>query len=549
MSNRINNIIFIFTALFIALIIRIHYFQTVKRETYTYQAVKQRAIDTTLKIVRGNIYDRNMIPFTNVEEELHVIAVPNLIKETERASEILTTLTGLEYSYIKSKLGGKEPATFTIVNMNDKYVEDLKENPGIKMLTLSKRYGEFSLSRHLIGYVNAADQSGSSGIEKIFNDTLTMNQHQNIEMIGDASKRLIPGLGYRITNYFSESQNKALRLALDFHLQKIIEEVMDKDIKSGAVILTDVKTGDILALGSRPNFSQNKIGEHLKSNKSELMNKALSAYDIGSVFKIIVAAAALEGRTVSPEHVFNCTGFIEVDGMNFGCFSKQNGHGEIDFRQAFAESCNSVFIDVGLKTGYKAIVDMARRFGLGSSNNVIDGLAQQGGYIPSKKYISLRETANISIGQGEILVTPIQIVDLVMTIANDGIKKKINVVDAVISNTGDILESFRKKDDRRIISASTAQVIKEMMHDVTVKGTGVKANLDEYGGIAGKTGSAETGWVVDGEAKVHAWFAGYFPVDSPKYAMVVFAEDGRQGGSAAAPVFREIAERVISLNR
>ncbi len=549
MQKRLNFFILVVTMLFVVLSVRILYFQTLKREDFTYQVVRQRAIDTTIKIVRGNIYDRNMIPFTNVEEKVHVIVVPNLIKDIGKTIEILSALTEVDKDELKSKLEVKTPLSFVVDDMNIKDIESTNTNPGIKVFKLNKRYGEKSFARHLIGYVNAKDQSGVSGLEKIFNKQLSMDKYQNIAMIGDAVKRFIPGLGYRVTNYMSESQYNGVKLTIDFHIQRIIEEMMDKEIEDGAVVLSDVLTGDILGIASRPNYSQNKIEEHLKSKGSELVNKAFNAYDIGSVFKIVVAAAALEGKVVSTDDMFHCTGFIEVDGMSFGCFSKQNGHGDINFSQAFAQSCNSAFIDVGLKTGYEAIINMAQKFGLGSRVKILDGLEQQSGHMPIKKYVSLREVSNISIGQGEILVTPVQVVDIITTIANQGVRKKINIADAVVSDAGDAIETIKGDASTRVISANTAREIKKMMNEVTITGTGIKANLDEFGGAGGKTGSAETGWIIDGEAKVHAWFAGYFPADNPRYAMVVFKENGRQGGSAAAPVFRKIAEAVIKLNR
>jgi peptidoglycan glycosyltransferase/penicillin-binding protein 2 len=136
---------------------------------------------------------------------------------------------------------------------------------------------------------------------------------------------------------------------------------------------------------------------------------------------------------------------------------------------------------------------------------------------------------------------------MITTIANNGIRKKLNLVDAVVTDEGDIVKLIRREEDSRVISEEVAKEIQAMMHETTISGTGKNANLDEYGGSAGKTGSAETGWIVNGEAKVHAWFAGFFPVHHPKYAVVVFVENGRQGGLAAAPVFKEIGEKILDM--
>jgi len=232
--------------------------------------------------------------------------------------------------------------------------------------------------------------------------------------------------------------------------------------------------------------------------------------------------------------------------MAFACH-KTEGHGSLNFLQGFSQSCNPVFIHTGLNLGYNTIIRMAKRFGFGMSLELYDGMQQQSGNIPEKKYTSSREIANISIGQGEILVTPLQVVDMITAIANNGVRKKLNLVDAVVTNEGNIVKIIRREEDSRAISEEVAKKIQTMMHEATISGTGKNANLDEYGGAAGKTGSAETGWIVNGETKVHAWFAGFFPVNQPKYAAVVFVENGRQGGTAAAPVFKEIGEKILDM--
>ncbi len=548
--NRLRGIAIIITILVIIIIGRLANLQIIQNEELSRQAVKQRAVETTLKEFRGNIYDRNMIPFTDTEDRIYIIVIPNLFKSFDEISTALSELSGYKKSQVLEILEDRKPVTFVIDNYKERDVESRFQYPGVKIISSSKRYGDHSLARHVIGYISDKDQIGDAGIEKAFNEELHIQKSQSIAMIGDAMKQSIPGLGYRVTNTHYDTSHIGVKLTLDYHIQKIVEDVMDENISEGAVIVTDIATGDILALASRPNYLQSNIENHIQSSGSELVNKAFSAYDLGSIFKIIVTAAALETRTVTPQTLFNCTGKIMVDGKEFRCSLKEEeGHGEIDFIQAFAYSCNASFIDIGLKLGYKPIVNMARRFGFGTDVDLSVDLVQKQGYIPDNMYVSSREIANISIGQGEILVTPLQVVDMITTIANDGVRKRLNIVEAVVSDNGDVKREVYRKDNTRIINADIAKEIQKMMHQVTISGTGYRANMEEYGGIAGKTGSAETGWAVEGETKVHAWFAGYFPVDNPQYAMVVFVENGRWGGTAAAPVFKDMAEQIIKLNR
>lgn len=546
--NRLRFITVFFTILFLCMFVRLLYFQVIQKDFLTQQAARQRAIDTTLKVTRGNIYDRNMIPFTDREDKYYVVVIPNLFKDFVQVSQDLSKYTGYSTQQIKEILGEKKPVTFIIDNYSEEEITEKLNYPGVKIISLSKRYGNSSLARHVIGYINDVDQSGYSGIEKAFNQYLATQKSQSIGMVGDAFKRSIPGLGYRVVNCFGSNDNTGVRLTLDYHIQSIVEKVADSQMKSGAVVVTDVQTGDILALASRPNYLQDDIKQYIESQESELVNKAFSAYDAGSIFKIVVAAAALEQQTIEMETPFTCTGRIDVDGKEFKCY-KEDGHGEINFIKGFAYSCNPLFIDTGLKLGYKSIIDMAKRFGFGSPIHLFDGLEQQSGNVPDKKYVSPREIANISIGQGEILVTPIQVADMVTTIANNGIRKKLNIVDAIVTDDGNVVKQLRREDDTPVISADIAKKIQKMMEEVTASGTGTNARIEEYGGAAGKTGSAETGWKTeDGQTKVHAWFTGYFPITKPKYAMVVFVENGRQGGKAAAPIFKEIAEEILKLN-
>ncbi|NLY44057.1 MAG: peptidoglycan glycosyltransferase [Clostridiaceae bacterium] len=547
--NRLRFLVIAIIFLFLCLLGRFYYLQVVEADTLTRQVTRQRALDTTLKYTRGYIYDRNMIPFTDREDRYYIIVIPGLIKDGEKVIGGLSGFTGYSREEIEETFREQVPVTYIVENYLEQEIREVLDDPSIKIIPLSKRYGKESLARHIIGYVNEADQTGFSGIEKAFDSYLNERKPQSIGMVGDAIKRSIPGLGYRVINCFSNNEGEAVRLTLDYHIQSIVEKVMDKRMGQGAVIVTDVKSGDILALASRPNYDQEHVEQYIDSDGSELVNRVFSPYDAGSIFKIVVAAAALEKNTVSLDTPFTCTGYIDVDDMAFMCH-KSDGHGELSFMEGFANSCNPVFIDTGLKVGYKSIIEMAKRFGFGSSLYLFDGLIQEKGNIPDKKYVSARETANISIGQGEILVTPIQVADMVTTIANNGVRKKLNLVDAIVMDDGSIVKDMRIKGETRIISAEVAKKIQRMMEEVTLSGTGANVRMEHYGGVAGKTGSAETGWVMEnGSTKVHAWFAGYFPIKDPKYAMVVFVENGRQGGSAAAPVFRDIAEEIMKLNR
>jgi peptidoglycan glycosyltransferase/penicillin-binding protein 2 len=143
------------------------------------------------------------------------------------------------------------------------------------------------------------------------------------------------------------------------------------------------------------------------------------------------------------------------------------------------------------------------------------------------------------------MATSLQVADIVATIANGGIKNKVNIVDSIVDSRGNKVKQIRNDAGKRIIPKEVCDKIRQLMEEVTITGTGTKANLDEYGGAGGKTGSAETGQYENGEKVVHAWFAGYFPKLNPKYSISVFIENGKSGGTVAAPIFEEIAKNIM----
>ncbi|NMA66612.1 MAG: stage V sporulation protein D, partial [Clostridiaceae bacterium] len=313
------------------------------------------------------------------------------------------------------------------------------------------------------------------------------------------------------------------------------------------VVLIDILTGNILAISSRPNFDPSNINPYLNDANQPLFNRALGAYTPGSIFKIVTAAAALESG-VSPDLVFECPGYVDFDGTRINCWNhERGGHGFINMVQAFAQSCNSYFIKLGLEIGRDTILDMANKFGFGH----LTGLNRQNINEPSGMVPSTigpahpAETGNISIGQGPLLVSPVQAANMTAAIANGGILNQVSLVDSIVNDEGDKIRNIKNSGWSRVISKETAAALQGMMLLTVQAGTGNMANVRGYGGSAGKTGSAETGWKIDDREILHAWFSGYFPVDTPKYSLCVFIEDGKSGSSSAAPVFAEIAAKLM----
>ncbi|MCX7771491.1 MAG: penicillin-binding transpeptidase domain-containing protein, partial [Clostridia bacterium] len=191
--------------------------------------------------------------------------------------------------------------------------------------------------------------------------------------------------------------------------------------------------------------------------------------------------------------------------------------------------------------------DMAQRFGLGSKTGLnLQGIGEPAGELSTSiGDASAGETGNLSIGQGDLLASPVQAANMTAVIANGGILNRVQLIDSIVNDKGERIRNLKNPSWKRVISKETAASLQGMMLLTVQSGTGELADIRGYGGSAGKTGSAETGWVKDNREILHAWFSGYFPIDAPRYAMCVFIEDGKSGASSAAPVFAEISAKIM----
>ncbi len=404
---------------------------------------------------------------------------------------------------------------------------------------VTARYTSDSFAKHLLGYVDS-DGQGVGGIEGAFDHVLRTDGKSYASYIRDTHGNPIWD-NFATKNYSYSPQNN-VKTTLDYKIQKIAENAASKYIQSGAVVILDTHTFDIKAMVSRPEYNQNNIADNMDDVGSPLLNKALCSYNAGSIFKIITAAAGIDAGIDG--EVF-CSGGTNIDGANFLCH-KQDGHGQLNFKNAFAKSCNLFFYDLGQRAGGEKIIQMAQRFGIGSTLVNID-IGETGGLLPQREFFAQRECANISIGQGEILVTPLQAAYFTAVIANDGIAKSVNAADSVVDYNGVVLQNLRKDNSHIVIPKQHAIQIGDMMRECVLEGTaqGVQNGIVA---VAGKTGSAETGWIdSEGSPMVHGWFCGYFPYQNPRYAMAVFCENGKSGSEACIPPFREIVLEINEL--
>ncbi len=475
---------------------------------------------------RGTIYDRNMNPIVDLTTKYVAVVSPgqNIALQLAALSPHVS-----DQSLLMNDLKKGLPFTITVDTPTINAT-------GINVIKTQERYGANSIAPHITGYVDG-DGNGVSGIEKAFDDVLKKYTGTVTETFAvDARQHTLSGVTPQIVTQGNNSGGVVL--TLDKQIQLDAQKAAGKYLKSGAVIVMDIKTGDILASVSEPEYSPADVSAAINLSTSPLINRAFTSYNLGSIFKIAVASTALQSG-ISPSFTYTCTGSVVVDGRTFRC-EKTTGHGTEDMSLAFANSCNTYFITVGEKVGGAKLLQMAKLFGFGTPTVLAPGLSTDAGGLPTaNELIEPAAVGNFSIGQGDLMVTPVQVADMVSAVANGGMLPTARLVKGIYSPDGKLTEYPGAVPDR-VIPSQIAETVKSFMITTVNGGTGMPAK-PAYGGAGGKTSTAQTGWVQNGKAVNQAWFAGFYPAQSPKYAIVAICENGTAGGADAGPVFKYIA--------
>lgn len=490
--------------------------------------VSTKSVD--LATLKGTIYDCEMRPITNAEREIYIVAKPG-----NRAVALLKEVLAPEiFESVKERMSKGKP----VAVKSEKAVEN---GDDIKTVYVPKRYGNNTFACHIIGYLDG-ENNGISGIEKAYNSILSEEfRTPRVRFSADANGRAM--LGEKITVENNGIPKTGVVLTIDKDIQETAELALDQSgAECAAAVVIDIESGAIRACVSRPDFDRNNLSAALKSNKSPLINRALLPFSVGSVFKPVVAAAALENG-IESGFEYNCTGNVTYNGVTFNCH-KRSGHGILDMQGAVANSCNTYFIALALETGAENIVHVSKLFGFGKETNLCEGIRGAAGYMPETHELDSKAAlANLSFGQGSLLATPVQICAMMATLANDGIFVKPYLVEGEVDSEGDYIRRENYREHIRIVSEETAAILKKCLESVVAVGSGKKA-ASEFVSSAGKTATAQTGKTVNGKDLYNTWFAGYFPADSPKYAIAILRENGEEGAVNCAPVFKLIAETI-----
>lgn len=388
-----------------------------------------------------------------------------------------------------------------------------------------KRYYNYGrLYSHVIGY--SFREYGKAGLESSYNSEL-LNLSENTPL-NEIKKIVKPN-----------SEGNTLKLTIDHGLQQYASDLLEG--KKGAIVLMNPQTGEIYAMVSKPDFNTNKLKEDWKSivedPDSPFLNRAtMGLYAPGSTFKVITSVAALESSNI--DYTIDCKGSVNINGYTLKDYNGKP-HGKLNLEEALVKSCNVYFSQLGLQVGKDKLGEVSENFLI--NKEIPFDLPTKKSTFPFNRGMEKTEIAASSIGQGKILVTPLNMAMVASAIANKGAMVEPILVKEVISPEGEIVEFGNTQKLSQSTDTFTANEVKNMMVEAVQRGTGKSARINNVR-VAGKTGTAE-----NQTGKAHSWFIGFAPAEDPKVAIsVVLESEGSTGGKSAAPIARQLMAEAIN---
>ena len=560
----------------VALTFRVGWISIVDNERYSRIATQQQTTDTPVPAQRGAIYDRNM-------KELAISALTNTIwarpsdfkagktKAEQKESlaytaDTLSEILGSDRRVILKSLSSDK----TLVKVA-KYVDDNKAKKiraahltGISIAQDVKRYYPLGKSAAYVLGSTTDDNVGLAGIELQYNKYLAGRPGRwikNTDVSGDS-------LSYGVEKYFQAEDGEGVVLTIDAVIQHFVEdELVAVQKKTSAkrvmCLMMNPKTGDVLAMAMTPDFNPNdprtptdpKEAKALESmSDSQKMtywnnmwrNPMISdTYEPGSTFKLLTTAIALEEGKTNPNEIFTCTGSINVFGTILHCWRTGRPHGRETLTQAVQNSCNPVFVQLGLRIGLDKYYEYVDKFGL-TEKTGIDYPGEGGNILQNKKTAGPVGMATMSYGQG-IAVTPISLLTAICALGNDGMLMQPRMVKELVDKNGKTVKTFEPQEVRQVISKETADQMRQIMESVVSIGGGENAKVPGYR-VGGKTGTAYK--VVNGAYTddTYSSFAGMVPMNDPKIALLLIVDSpqGEKHGSlTAAPGAKVIIEETL----
>ncbi len=572
---RLSVLQYLITIAFSALAIGFWVLQVVQNDKYEEMAANNHQRTLALRAPRGVVFDRNGEVLVANRQSYSISIVREHTKDMNRTIALLAELIGMDEGQVREIVDRhrREPSYRPIVVVADATYAQMAavkarrfELPDVEVAQVPTRRYEADLAAHVFGYVTevseaqvAQDESlksgdivGQQGIERVYNSLLMGKdgaKRVTVNSVGreiDVLEKIPPAEGHRV------------KLTLDADVQRAMEDGFKAFGFRGAAVALDPASGEVLAFTSLPAYDPNAFAAGIDratwaSLNSDpyrpLIDRALTGiYSPGSTFKMTVAAAALEEGIITPDHTVYCGGSGVFYGRSFKCW-KAGGHGRVDLRHAIEQSCNVYFYTIGNQVGIDRIHKWANLFGIGVKSG-IDLPGERAGIMPSTEWKRQRtgerwypgETISVSIGQGQVSVTPMSMAVMMATLANGGTRVTPHLLKAIDDGTGWKPAPVPPPQSKVTMKPENLQAIRDgLWLVVNGAGTGARARIEGYD-VAGKTGTAQVisnqgrsaaAGRTDRDLRDHGWFVFFAPRDNPQIAGVVFAEHAEHGSSAA----------------
>ena len=551
---------FICVAAFMVLIGRLVYLMVFQSEYYIEKAKELHERERTIKAARGRIIDANGEILADNKTVCTISVIHNQIEDPETVIKVLSEELGLSEEYVRGRVE-KYSSIEKIKSNVDKSVGDAirsYELPGVKVDEDYKRYYPYdSLASKVLGFTGG-DNQGIIGLEVIYDEylqgeagrILTVTDAKGVEVSEDGEERIEPISG------------RDLYISLDMNIQRYatqlaVQTMETKQAKSVSIIVMNPQNGELMAMVNVPEFDLNnpytlpdeaEEAGLSQEKRQELLNAMWrngcinDTYEPGSTFKTVTAAAALEEGVVTVDDTFSCPGYVMVGDRRIRCH-KIAGHGAENFVQATMNSCNPVFVTVGLRLGVDSFYKYFQRFGLLDKTGIdLPGEAKT--IMHQKENIGQVELATISFGQS-FQITPIQLAVTVASLVNGGRRVTPHFGLRAVSADGTDIQSFTWQVEENIVSEETSATMRYMLEQVVENGGGKNAYIEGYR-IGGKTATSQT--LPRGSGKYIASFIGFSPADEPSVlavCIITHPQGTYYGGQIAAPVVKQLFENIL----
>lgn len=495
---------------------------------YARSAAAQTISETVLPVRRGDFYDRTGRRLTGWKKTWYALCIPGDFSY----AALFPLVTFAAQTELYEKRNSVTPFLIEVAS-------DLSDS-GIFTVQSAQRCLPTAIAQHLIGYLDG-EGHGVTGLEKAYDDLLAAaGDEQAVRCTTSAVGELMAGEEPAVTTRRTGT-GASVTLTLDADIQRACEAAA-REMTSGCIVVMKPGSGELLASVSVPAFDPDNVAASIEAADTSLINRVLSAYSAGSVFKVVLAAAAYENGLDWFTH--DCTGSIETAGETFRC-AQGRAHGTVNLRGALEQSCNSYFVALGQLLGGQAVRQTAERFGFGTAAALAPGLKSAAGALPDAAALqNAGELASLSFGQGSLTVTPLQVAAMMNAVAGDGTMYRPAVVLHVDDASG---TAEPESAASAACTADVARVLRSML--TTVVSDGIGGDAQPSGGTAGgKTGTAQTGqFDENGEELLNYWFSGFFPADAPQYTITVLQDAQHPPQASSAKIFAAVAQSLQAM--